>query len=151
MSIFSWTCLGLFLFRTPVLTESFASTFWSISLKKMEKVFLEKFIEYCVRERLFVLSFPTLRRSCVGMLRPLIPWRRAGAPKLPMDSINSYFRQRYEHQFLYDWKSLCAMLERAGFQGSISRRKFRFGTCAELADLDDIKYEPESLYAEAIK
>jgi predicted SAM-dependent methyltransferase len=78
-----------------------------------------------------------------------LPARRG--TELAIDSINSYFRQRYEHQFLYDWKCLCAMLERAGFLGSVTRRRFRFGACAELASLDDIKYEPESLYAEAIK
>jgi predicted SAM-dependent methyltransferase len=75
--------------------------------------------------------------------------RRGG--ETPMESVNSYFRQRYEHQFMYDWPTLCAMLERAGFKRPLSRTNFRSGPCADLASLDDPKYEAESLYAEAVK
>ncbi|MBU6297927.1 MAG: hypothetical protein KJS68_06745, partial [Alphaproteobacteria bacterium] len=65
------------------------------------------------------------------------------------EAVNSYFRQRYEHQFLYDWPTMEQMLRRAGF-GTVIRQKCGRGDLPELI-LDDPKYEWESLYVEAVK
>lgn len=76
--------------------------------------------------------------------------QRADLGATPGDAINSYFRQRYEHQFLYDWMTLHAMLRRAGF-GDVVRVECRqAGPCPALV-LDDQKYAWESLYAVAMK
>jgi predicted SAM-dependent methyltransferase len=66
------------------------------------------------------------------------------------DAINSYFRQRYEHQFLYDWRTLGPMLRRAGF-GEVTRVGFGEAAACDALVLDDAKYEWESLYAVAVK
>jgi predicted SAM-dependent methyltransferase len=65
-----------------------------------------------------------------------------------MEMVNSYFRQRYEHQFMYDWPTLEQALLRAGF-AHVTRSRFREpGGCIPLR-IDDPKYERESLYVEA--
>ena len=74
--------------------------------------------------------------------------RRGEANVLAMVVVNSYFRQRYEHQFLYDWKSLEQMLRRAGFQRIIRSASGERGRLPAIV-LDDPKYAWESLYAEA--
>lgn len=76
--------------------------------------------------------------------------RRGNGGDTPMEIVNLYFRQRYEHQFLYDWPTMEAMLSRAGFQG-VSRVSFgQTRACPDLS-LDDPTYEWESLYVEAQK
>jgi predicted SAM-dependent methyltransferase len=77
----------------------------------------------------------------------LVAWR-GSSNETPMEVVNSYFRQRYEHQFLYDWASLEKMLLRAGFD-NILRVSFRHGVLCQAIMLDDPKYEWESLYVEA--
>jgi predicted SAM-dependent methyltransferase len=67
----------------------------------------------------------------------------------PMVIINSYFHQRYEHQFLYDWMTLEAMLRRAGFH-EIMRTSFGSAARCSAIVLDAPKYEWESLYVEAL-
>jgi len=79
----------------------------------------------------------------------LVDWRGMGG-ETPMKVVNTYFRQRYEHQFLYDWPTLKAMLERAGF-GAVSRTRYGEGLHERALVLDDAKYEWESLYVEAVK
>jgi predicted SAM-dependent methyltransferase len=65
-----------------------------------------------------------------------------------MEMVNSYFRQRYEHQFMYDWQTLAQVLRRAGF-AQVVRSRFREpGGCLSLR-IDSAKYERESLYVEA--
>ena len=71
------------------------------------------------------------------------------ANQTPMEVVNSYFRQRYEHQFLYDWVTMESMLIRAGFRKAL-RASFGKGTVPELEARDDQKYEWESLYVEAL-
>jgi hypothetical protein len=66
-----------------------------------------------------------------------------------MEAVNSYFRQRYEHHFLYDWLTLKSMLERAGF-ATVVRAKYKAGQLSAIV-LDDPKYEWESLYVEAMR
>lgn len=67
-----------------------------------------------------------------------------------MEVVNSYFRQRYEHQFMYDWITLERMLSRAGFVKTI-RTACGQATTHQPLVLDDRKYEWESLYVEAVK
>lgn len=76
--------------------------------------------------------------------------RRGNGAETPMEIVNLYFRQRYEHQFAYDWLTMEKMLLRAGF-GSVHRVAFgKSGQCERVA-LDDEQYEWESLYVEALK
>jgi predicted SAM-dependent methyltransferase len=76
--------------------------------------------------------------------------RRAAHGATAMEVVNLYFRQRYEHQFLYDWVTMQAMLCRAGFQ-RVLRSAFGVSASCSGAVLDDKKYEWESLYVDAIK
>jgi hypothetical protein len=76
--------------------------------------------------------------------------RRGTSDDTPMQMVNSYFRQRYEHQFLYDWQTLEKMLSEAGFE-DVRLCDFRVGFGPELLRIDDKKYEDESLYVEAQK
>jgi predicted SAM-dependent methyltransferase len=68
----------------------------------------------------------------------------------PMEVVNTYFRQRYEHQFLYDWTTMKKMLQIAGFD-QVARVSFGRSAFCEPLLLDDQKYEWESLYVEARK
>jgi predicted SAM-dependent methyltransferase len=76
--------------------------------------------------------------------------RRCTGGATPMEVVNLYFRQRYEHQFLYDWSTIEKMLLRAGFE-TVSRSAFGQECHCPLAIMDDEKYEWESLYVEAFK
>jgi predicted SAM-dependent methyltransferase len=75
--------------------------------------------------------------------------RRGTGVETPMEVVNLYFRQRYEHQFVYDWPTMQKMLLRAGF-GMVCRSVFGQGSRSSVI-LDDEKYEWESLYVEAFK
>jgi len=76
--------------------------------------------------------------------------RRGTGEETPMEVVNLYFRQRYEHQFVYDWPTIEKMLLRAGFD-RVYRSAFDQGRHCPLVILDDQKYEWESLYVEALK
>ncbi len=76
--------------------------------------------------------------------------RRGTGVETPMEIVNLYFRQRYEHQFVYDWLTIEKMLLRAGF-AVIRRSAFGQGCQCPPVILDDEKYVWESLYVEAIK
>lgn len=80
----------------------------------------------------------------------LVQWRGASPDQSPMEIVNSYFRQRYEHQFLYDYETMRAMLVRAGFR-EVSRSEPGAGASCPAIVLDDSKYKWESLYVEAVK
>lgn len=67
-----------------------------------------------------------------------------------MDAVNSYFRQRYEHQFIYDWALLQYQLKAAGFE-QVAQVSFGTGDASASIILDDRAYKWESLYVEAIK
>lgn len=75
---------------------------------------------------------------------------RRGGDMTPMEAVNSYFRQGYEHQFLYDWISLERMLAGAGFGGVARMQPGQTSSSLPIA-IDDSKYAWESLYAEAVK
>jgi predicted SAM-dependent methyltransferase len=67
-----------------------------------------------------------------------------------MDAVNSYFRQRYDHQFIYDWTLLQQQLSAAGFS-QIAQVSFQQAKNSKPLVLDDPRYEWESLYVEASK
>jgi predicted SAM-dependent methyltransferase len=72
------------------------------------------------------------------------------AEQIPMEIVNQYFRQRYEHHFLYDFASIEKMLKQAGF-AEVKHLTFKQSAmCPELV-LDHPKYQIESLYVEARK
>ena len=75
---------------------------------------------------------------------------RGSLGETPMEVVNSYFRQRYEHQFLYDWPTMRKALEMSGFQ-KIQRASFGSTTFTPELVLDHEKYKWESLYVEAYK
>lgn len=77
----------------------------------------------------------------------LIAWRNEGGTA--MEVVNSVFRQRYEHQFLYDFITIQRMLLRAGF-AEVTLSAFG-GSRHPALSLDDRKYEWESLYVDAVK
>jgi predicted SAM-dependent methyltransferase len=69
----------------------------------------------------------------------------------PMEAVNTWFYQRYEHQCIYDAPFLIQSLKTAGFQ---SAAQSSFGNSVENAEaivIDDEKYSWESLYIEAVK
>jgi predicted SAM-dependent methyltransferase len=76
--------------------------------------------------------------------------RRGPDNPFAMDAVNSYFRQRYEHQFIYDWPLLEHQFSRAGFTG-IERAGYMSGGPPTDILLDDAKYEWESLYVDAVR
>jgi predicted SAM-dependent methyltransferase len=67
-----------------------------------------------------------------------------------MEAVNSFFRQGYEHQLIYDWCLLANQLSRAGYV-DIKRVSFQKGEASQRIILDDEKYQTESLYVEAQK
>lgn len=69
----------------------------------------------------------------------------------PMEAVNTWFYQRYEHQCIYDASYLQDSLLKAGFTSAtqVSYRNSLLG--GENLILDDPKYAWESLYVEAKK
>lgn len=69
----------------------------------------------------------------------------------PMEAVNSWFYQRYEHQCIYDGDYLIDSLLKAGFREA-QLSSFEHSTLGEREIvLDDAKYNWESLYVEARK
>jgi predicted SAM-dependent methyltransferase len=66
-----------------------------------------------------------------------------------MEAVNSYFRQRYEHQFMYDWPTLARTLRRAGFRIVVRCCYSPAAPARTPWRIDDAKYASESLYVEA--
>lgn len=97
--------------------------------------------------RIVVPDAEKILRSYLEAPQDLVAWRGEGGT--PMQTVNAVFRQRYEHQFLYDWPTMEAMLRRAGFV-RVEHAVFGAGKIADLV-LDAPKYEWESLYVEAFK
>lgn len=78
------------------------------------------------------------------------PSWRVSESSCPMEAVNSYFRQRYEHQYTYDSQLLKHQIQKAGFT-QVSESSFGQGTVSSKILLDDEKYVAESLYIEAAK
>ena len=76
--------------------------------------------------------------------------RRESATLCAMEAVNSYFRQRYEHQIAYDGELLEHQFMQADFT-EILKVTFGNGKVSYPISIDDEKYAWESLYMEAIK
>jgi predicted SAM-dependent methyltransferase len=87
-------------------------------------------------------------RSYADDPESLVDYRGEGSGTA-MEMVNSFFRQRYEHQFMYDWQTLEHLLYAAGFS-QVRRMAFGESAMGELG-IDDPKYARESLYVEARK
>jgi hypothetical protein len=71
--------------------------------------------------------------------------------KIPMEAVNTWFYQRYEHQCIYDIQYLTYLLGKCRFS-RIEHSSFNKSSVgANQIVLDDPKYSWESLYAEAVK
>jgi predicted SAM-dependent methyltransferase len=75
---------------------------------------------------------------------------RSTPTNVAMATVNDYFRQRYEHQCLYDFDLARYALETAGFP-EVTRSEFGEGRSPREMIVDDPKYAWESLYVEAVK
>lgn len=99
--------------------------------------------------RVIVPDAQFVLRSYFDCPAELIEYRGSGGDTA-MEAVNSFFRQRYEHQFMYDWQTLRKLFKQAGFseivQSGFGREAFNRALV-----LDDPKYEKESLYVEARK
>lgn len=100
--------------------------------------------------RIVVPDAALLIRRYVDAPEDLVQRRGADRNMTAMEVVNLYFRQRYEHQFLFDWETLNRLLERAGFGRRARTRAGEAVVCPDIA-LDDEKYAWESLYVEAVK
>jgi predicted SAM-dependent methyltransferase len=76
--------------------------------------------------------------------------KRGNGSAFAIDAVNSYFRQRYEHQFIYDWPMLEHQFILSGF-ANVRQVSYRQGFASQAILLDDEKYAWESLYVEAVK
>ncbi len=97
--------------------------------------------------RLVVPDAETIMRMYFENPDALAARRKTGTAA---EAVNSYFRQRYEHQFLCDWPSMEQMLKRAGFS-RVEHSVFGRPVSRPALVLDDEKYAAESLYVEAVK
>lgn len=67
-----------------------------------------------------------------------------------MEVVNHYFRQRYEHHFIYDFETMQKMLLGAGFS-VVEQSTYGHTNGLTAIVLDDPKYARESLYVVARK
>ena len=101
--------------------------------------------------RVVVPDSENVVRSYLDSPGALVSYRLGdGSSATPMEVVNLFFRQRYEHQFLYDWDTMRKMLTNAGFQ-HIERGATGCPQLSPALVLDDPKYAWESLYVEAQK
>lgn len=140
----------------PFANSTFAGVFCEhvlehFTLEDGEKVAREvlRVLEPGGRFRVIVPDAELVIRRYLDAPNDLVAWRGEGN-QTPMEVVNSCFRQRYEHQFLYDWPTMEKVLLSAGFSAVLRSR------CGENIHgipivLDDAKYEWESLYVEAVK
>lgn len=69
----------------------------------------------------------------------------------PMEAVNTWFYQRYEHQCIYDESFLMHSLKTAGFKNALPSSYGNSVANAQQIVIDDEKYNWESLYVEAVK
>jgi len=101
----------------------------------------------CVR--LIVPDGETILTTYLKNPAELIAKRGMESP-FAIDVVNSYFRQRYEHQYIYDWSMLQNEFVKLGFS-DVRRVSYKEGVISQPIILDDEKYAWESLYVEASK
>lgn len=142
--------------RMPFVDSTFAAVFCEhvlehFSLKDGEKIAREvwRILEPGGSFRVIVPNGELIMRRYLDAPKELVAWRGEG-DKTPMEVVNSVFRQRYEHQFLYDWQTMEKMLSAVGFT-EVHCSKYGENINGLPSVLDDPKYEWESLYVEAVK
>jgi predicted SAM-dependent methyltransferase len=142
--------------RLPFLSGSFDGIFCEhvlehFSLEDGEKIAREvcRILRPGGSVRIVVPDAELLLQRYISAPAEIVAWRGSGK-ETPMEIVNSYFHQRYEHQFLYDWLTMEKMLLRAGF-GHVARTSFGLAARCPGIVLDAPKYEWESLYVEASK
>lgn len=69
--------------------------------------------------------------------------------RTPMELVNDVFGQRLQHQYCYDFETICMLLSEAGFE-NLTRVDFSYGSCKEL-QIERAERQFESLYVEAQK
>jgi predicted SAM-dependent methyltransferase len=69
--------------------------------------------------------------------------------KFPMEAVNKWFYQRYEHQCIYDAPYLMDMLKSIGYKNPVQQSFLNTSLANNELLLDDEKYKWESLYIEA--
>lgn len=69
----------------------------------------------------------------------------------PMEAVNQWFYQRYEHQCIYDSAWLIDSLQKTGFATVVRTEYKKSQGINNDIILDDPKYKWESLYIEAVK
>lgn len=100
--------------------------------------------------RIIVPDGEIIINSYINNPRKIVDYKHCESGK-PMEAVNKWFYQRYEHQCIYDSDYMNYMVKQAGFSESRkgSFKQSPFGKNELL--IDDIKYEFESLYQEAQK
>jgi predicted SAM-dependent methyltransferase len=71
--------------------------------------------------------------------------------EFPIEAVNAWFYQRYEHQCIYDAAYLIDQLKKAGFANAVKSSYKNSSLGAVAIALDDPKYAWESLYVDAVK
>lgn len=141
---------------------------WPLPDDSLDGIFCEHVLEHFeleVGEHVLRECLRVLRpRGCIRVIVPdgekimrtyfedasALLQNRACETNCAIEAVNSYFRQRYEHQCMYDWKLLEYQFSKVGFTG-VRRANFKEATVSDPIMLDDKKYAWESLYVEAIK
>jgi predicted SAM-dependent methyltransferase len=81
----------------------------------------------------------------------LLVEKRQPSTNTAMQSVNMWFRQRYEHECLYDPALARIQFEKAGFSRVDFSAYRKSDCCPESLLLDDEKYAWESIYIDAVK
>jgi predicted SAM-dependent methyltransferase len=142
--------------QLPFPESSFSGAFCEhvlehFTLEDGEKVAREvrRVLEPGGRFRIVVPDAEAVVRCYLDAPKELVAWR-GEADLTPMETVNSVFRQRYEHQFLHDWPTMEKVLLSAGFS-KVFRSRYNENVHGVPIVLDDAKYEWGSLYVEAVK
>lgn len=142
--------------RLPFPNDSFAGIFSEHVLEHFDLEQGRELLRECLRVlrpggvlRLVVPDGETILKTYCDRPGELVA-RRATADSFPIDAVNSFFRQRYEHQYIYDWPMMQRVLTDLGFS-DVRRVSHKKAAASHALVLDDEKYAWESLYVEAAK
>ncbi len=142
---------------------------WPIPDASMDGVFCEHVLEHFTLE-----DGITMLKQCCRILKPggtvrfimpnaqtimrtyfdspdLLVQKRTPESQTAMEAVNGWFRQRYEHQCLYDWSLSEYAFKQAGFAEVHNAEYGKTSLVPSALLLDDPKYAWESLYIDARK
>jgi predicted SAM-dependent methyltransferase len=142
---------------------------WPIPDGSMDGVFCEHVLEHFTLE-----DGIALLKQCCRILKPggtarfimpnaqiimrtyfdspeLLVEKRLPNSGTPMEAVNGWFRQRYEHQCLYDWPLSEYAFKQAGFAEVMNSQFGKSHLVPTSLLIDDPKYAWESLYIDARK